>query len=60
MADIKDKLKALTDKINKKYNSNTLAIGAELASYELINTPFASLNALIGGFPRGKFTTIAG
>lgn len=55
-----DKLKSIAGKLNKKYNAQVLTMGGDLANYELIQTPFASLNALIGGLPRGKFSTVAG
>lgn len=60
MSDSRTKIKAITDKINKKYKSNTLTCGDDLANYEILPTPFASVNALIKGFPRGKFSTVAG
>lgn len=42
-----------------KTQSISLASESKL-NYKLITTPFATLNNLIGGIPRGRFTTIAG
>ena len=53
--------KAIKELRKKKGNEN---LNLEFGGYEkveVIATPFPSLNALLnGGFPRGKFTTIAG
>ena len=42
MSDSRTKIKAITDKINKKYKSNTLTCGDDLANYEILPTPFAA------------------
>lgn len=54
------KLNALINKINKEYKSSTITLGSELEEFETIPTPFASLNKLMKGLPRGRYTTIAG
>lgn len=55
-----DKLKSLVSDINKKTGKNTMAFGSECVEYKLYPTPFPTVTNLIGGFPIGKFTTIAG
>jgi len=55
-----DTIKKLVDKINKKTGTNTLVFGSDMADHEWITTPFASVNSLIKGLPRGRFTVVAG
>lgn len=55
-----DKLKKIVDKVNKTYKSSTAKIASEVEDYEIILTPFPTLNGAMKGLPRGKFTTIAG
>lgn len=56
----KNQINKLISKINKKYDADTLVLGTNLQNHETIPTPFASVNALARGIPRGRFTTIAG
>lgn len=56
----KAQINKLINKINKKYDSNTLVLGSNLTDHGTIPTPFHSVNALIKGLPRGRFLTIAG
>lgn len=55
-------LNALNKALNKLKEKNQMAIcsGSKLAEVKLLDSPFATVNALIGGIPLGKFTTIAG
>lgn len=55
-----DKIKNLLEKVNKKVGSTVLQVASEATAYEFLDTPFATINNLIGGIPLGRFTTIAG
>jgi len=59
----KEKLQKIVDKIRRQKGLETtkLSLGG-LEDHLIVPTPFATLNALlgVGGFPRGKFGTIAG
>ena len=55
-----EKLKKAVDKINDKAGSQALTVGSELEEFEILETPFVSLNKIVKGFPRGRFTTVAG
>jgi len=58
--DKQNKLAKLAEKLNTKHKAKTLVLGSELSDFETISTPFASVNALIKGVPRGRYTVIAG
>lgn len=54
------KLDNLKTKVNEKLGSNVLKLGSELTDFGLLDTPFDTINNLIGGVPIGRFTTVAG
>lgn len=53
------KLNKALEKLNEK-TGNNFKLASELKNAPLLETPFATLNAVVGGIPRGKFTTVAG
>lgn len=59
MSDKLKKLKNLIKKVSEKTGA-TIKIASEIATYNFLDTPFVTVNNLIGGIPRGRFTTVAG
>jgi len=61
-----DKIQKILDKINKPSKEEgvitpTLCKASDIKDkFKLLKTPWATVNKLIGGFPLGRFTTIAG
>mgnify|MGYP006921280668 CR=1 FL=1 len=61
-----DKIQKILDKINKPKKEEgdiapTLMRASDVSNkFKLLKTPWATINKLIGGFPLGRFTTIAG
>jgi recombination protein RecA len=53
-------IEALLKKVNEKLGTDVLQTGEQAAAYDLLDTPFVTLNESIGGLPLGKFTTVAG
>lgn len=60
MSDKIKKLNRLIKKVQDKLGDGSLTLGSELASFGFLDTPFATINNLIGGIPNGRFSTIAG
>ncbi len=48
------------DKILKDYKDLGITRASDATKYEFYLTPFSTVNNLIGGIPKGRFTTIAG
>jgi hypothetical protein len=48
------------DKILKDYKDLGITRASESVKYNLFTTPFSTVNSLIGGIPKGRFTTLAG
>lgn len=48
------------DKLLEEYKDLGITRASEGTKYEFYDTPFASVNSLIGGIPLGRFTTVAG
>ena len=48
------------DKILKDYKDLGITRASDAIKYTLFQTPFATVNNLIGGLPRGRYTTLAG
>ena len=48
------------DKILKDYKDLGITRASDATKYEFYSTPFSTVNNLIGGIPKGRFTTIAG
>lgn len=58
-----DKLKKIQNaikKINEQADSPILKLASDTKGYELLDTPFSTVNSMVGGIPRGRFSTIAG
>jgi recombination protein RecA len=53
------RLKKVIDLVKEKTGAN-IHVASEMTDFTLLDTPFPSLNSLIGGIPLGRFTTIAG
>jgi len=55
-----EKIKTLAKKLSASSGA-TIEIGTEIVGrYKLLETEFSTVNSLIGGIPKGRFTTIAG
>lgn len=48
------------DKLLKDYKDLGITRASEAVKYSLFTTPFSTVNSLIGGIPKGRFTTLAG
>lgn len=48
------------DKILKDFKDLGISKASDAIKYNMFDTPFASLNNLIGGIPKARFTTLAG
>lgn len=48
------------DKLLKDYKDLGITKASDAVKYSLFTTPFSTVNSLIGGIPKGRFTTIAG
>lgn len=48
------------EKILEKFKAAGIKRASEATKYEFFSTPFPTVTNLIGGIPRGRFTTIAG
>lgn len=48
------------DKILKDYKNLGISRASQAVEYEFYQTPFSTVNNLIGGIPKGRFTTVAG
>lgn len=53
------RLKKIIDSVKEKTGAN-INVASEMPDTILLDTPFPSLDSLIGGIPLGKFSTIAG
>lgn len=60
MSEKLDRLNKALNTLSKKYGKETLKFANTADEVELLETPFSTVNSLIKGLPRGKFTTIAG
>jgi hypothetical protein len=60
--ELKDKNKILKGELRKisEASGGSIKLGTECIEYKLLDTPFPTLNTIIGGIPRGRFTTVAG
>lgn len=59
MTEANKKLLNQLKKLNEKTGAG-LKLASELKNTPLLDTPFPTLNTIIGGIPFGKFTTVAG
>lgn len=50
----------ITDKLLKELEALGISKATEATKYTFYDTPFATVNSLIGGFPLGRFSTVAG
>jgi recombination protein RecA len=49
-----------TQKLIEQFESLGITTASKATKFGFLDTPFASINSLIGGLPVGRFTTIAG
>lgn len=48
------------DKLLKDFTKLGIKKASEATEFGFLDTPFASVNRMIGGIPIGRFTTVAG